>query len=65
MVTLVVAWDRVRANKGARTAGVDGETPRAVGEQAGRLLRGLSEDLKARWFTPAPVREKMIPKAKG
>jgi RNA-directed DNA polymerase len=62
---LVVAWDRVRANKGARTAGVDGVTPRAVGEQAGRLLRGLREDLKARRFIPAPVREKMIPKAKG
>jgi retron-type reverse transcriptase len=24
---LLVAWDRVRANKGARTAGVDGLTP--------------------------------------
>ena len=23
---LLVAWDRVRGNKGARTAGVDGET---------------------------------------
>lgn len=62
---LVVAWDRVRANKGARTAGVDGVAPRAVGDQAGRLLRGLREDLRARRFTPAPVREKMIPKASG
>ncbi|MFV0461771.1 MAG: group II intron reverse transcriptase/maturase, partial [Nostocoides sp.] len=25
---LVVAWHRVRGNKGARTAGVDGVTPR-------------------------------------
>src|SRR5699024_12421828 len=25
---LLVAWDRVRSNKGARTAGVDGETAR-------------------------------------
>ena len=24
---LLVAWDRVRSNKGARTAGVDGERP--------------------------------------
>jgi RNA-directed DNA polymerase len=62
---LVVAWDRVRANKGARTAGVDGLAPRAVGQAAGRLLAGLRADLKARRFVPAPVREKLIPKANG
>jgi RNA-directed DNA polymerase len=62
---LVVAWDRVRANKGARTAGVDGLAPRAVGTAAGRLLEGLRADLKARRFTPVPVREKLIPKASG
>ena len=62
---LVVAWDRVRANKGARTAGVDGLAPRAVGQAAGRLLEGLRDDLKARRFTPAPAREKLIPKANG
>ena len=27
---LVVAWHRVRGNKGARTAGVDGVTPRGL-----------------------------------
>jgi RNA-directed DNA polymerase len=27
---LIVAWDRVRGNKGARTAGVDGKTARYV-----------------------------------
>ena len=37
---LVMAWDRVRANKGARTAGVDGLAPRAVGQAATRLLAG-------------------------
>jgi RNA-directed DNA polymerase len=62
---LVVAWDRVRANKGARTAGADGLAPRAVGTAAGRLLEGLRADLKARRFTPAPLREKLIPKASG
>ena len=60
---LVVAWDRVRANKGARTAGIDGVAPRAVGDQAQRFLRGLRDDVKARRFVPAPVREKMIPKS--
>jgi RNA-directed DNA polymerase len=62
---LVVAWDRVRRNKGARTAGVDGLAPRAIGERAGEFLTGLRELLKVRRFTPAPVREKAIPKASG
>jgi RNA-directed DNA polymerase len=62
---LVVAWKRVRGNKGARSAGVDGVTPRSIGRAAGRLLDGLRDDLKARRFRPAPVREKMIPKASG
>lgn len=28
---LVVAWNRVRGNRGARTAGVDGVQPRSIG----------------------------------
>ena len=35
---LVVAWDRVRGNKGARTAGVGGVAPRSIVFGAGRLL---------------------------
>lgn len=61
---LVVAWCRVRGNKGARTAGVDGQTAHAV--EAGRgvaaLLEDLRAELKARRFEPLPVRERMIPK---
>src|SRR5437867_1415586 len=38
---LAVAWRRVRGNKGARTAGVDGIAPRSVGTRAGRFLAGL------------------------
>ena len=37
---LVVAWDRVRKNKGARTAGVDGVSPQSIvagGDVAGFL----------------------------
>jgi RNA-directed DNA polymerase len=60
-----VAWDRVRRNKGARTAGVDGIAPRAIGVKAGALLVGLRDDLKARRFAPTRVREKAIPKASG
>ena len=35
---LVVAWNRVRGNKGARTAGVDGVAPRSIVFGAGELL---------------------------
>jgi RNA-directed DNA polymerase len=61
---LLVAWRRVRGNKGARSAGVDGQTAYAI--EAGRgveaFLVDLRADLKARSFEPLPVRERMIPK---
>ena len=60
---LAVAWSRVRRNKGARTAGVDGVAPRSIGSGTKALLVGLRETLKARRFVPQPVREKTIPKA--
>jgi RNA-directed DNA polymerase len=62
---LVVAWERVRGNTGARTAGVDGIAPRSVGFGAGELLSGLRAELKAGTFVPQRVREKTIPKASG
>ena len=62
---LVVAWARVRGNKGARTAGIDGVAPRSIVFGAGSLLDGLREDLKAGRFTPQRTREKAIPKAGG
>jgi RNA-directed DNA polymerase len=62
---LVVAWNRVRGNKGARTAGVDGVSPRSVVFGAGELLDGIRDDLKSRRFAPVRVREKAIPKASG
>ncbi len=64
---LAYAWHRVRHNRGARSAGVDGETAYYIsvvrGEQA--FLSELRDDLKARRFQPVPVREVMIPKAGG
>ena len=62
---LVVAWRRVRGNRGARSAGIDGIAPRSIVFGAGEFLTGLRDDLKARRFTPVPVRERMIPKAGG
>ncbi|HUP24829.1 MAG TPA: group II intron reverse transcriptase/maturase [Thermoanaerobaculia bacterium] len=62
---LVVAWRRVRGNKGARTAGVDGVAPRSIGSNAAKLLARLREELKARRFAPQRVREKTILKTSG
>jgi len=62
---LVVAWDRVRSNRGARSAGVDGIAPRSIDPGGGEFLEGIRDDLKARRFTPTRVRERMIPKASG
>jgi RNA-directed DNA polymerase len=52
---LMVAWDRVRGNRGARSAGVDGVTPRSIvfGKEA--FLTELRDDLKARRFVPLAV----------
>ena len=64
---LLVAWDRVRGNKGARTAGVDGKTAHYIEAVRGveGFLEELRGDVKARSFRPLPVRERMIPKANG
>jgi RNA-directed DNA polymerase len=64
---LLVAWDRVRGNKGARTAGVDGQTARSIeaGQGVGDFLGMLRSQVKDRSFRPLPVRERMIPKAGG
>ena len=65
---LVTAWDRVRENRGAKTAGVDRATVRSI-EQSADGAEGFLEDLraqlKARSFVPAPVRRAEIPKAGG
>ena len=64
---LLVAWVRVRGNKGARTAGVDGHTASSVALLMGveDFLDRLRVSLKDRSFRPLPVRERMIPKAGG
>lgn len=59
---LLVAWDRVRGNKGARTAGVDGQTAYHIEAVQGVeiFLDRLRTELKDRSFRPIPVRERMI-----
>jgi RNA-directed DNA polymerase len=64
---LTVAWDRVRFNKGARSAGVDGRTAHYVEAERGRdlFLIDVREALRSRSFRPLPVRERLIPKPGG
>jgi RNA-directed DNA polymerase len=61
---LLVAWRRVKGNKGARTAGVDGQTAYYIQQRRGEdaFLAELRADLRARTFGPLPVRERLIPK---
>ena len=64
---LLVAWDRVRSNTGARSAGVDGRTVRDIERRRGApaFLDDLRGQLKARTFQPVAVKERMIPKGGG
>lgn len=61
--TLLVAWERVKRNRGSKTAGVDGQTRWHV-EQRGveTILSELRQALKDGTYTPLPVREHEIPK---
>jgi RNA-directed DNA polymerase len=65
---LVMAWDRVRHNIGARTAGVDKRTARAIEESAegvAGFLEQIRRQIKTRMFRPLPVRQRKIPKVSG
>jgi len=64
--TLLVAWERVKRNRGSRTAGVDGQT-RARVEQIGvdGVLAKLRQELKDGSYRPLPARERLIPKRSG
>lgn len=64
---LLVGWARVRGNKGARTAGVDGQTARSIvaEHRVEEFLDELRSQLRDRSFRPLPVRERMIPKTGG
>lgn len=62
---LMVAWDRVRGNRGARSAGIDGVKPRSIVTGEAAFLARLRSDLRSGEFAPLPVRQRMIPKANG
>jgi RNA-directed DNA polymerase len=65
--TLLVAWERVAGNQGARTAGVDAVTRRHVEQDIGVLpfLEQLRSGLKDGTFTALPVKQAVIPKRNG
>jgi len=64
--TLLVAWERVKRNRGSRTAGVDGQTRKQI-EQMGvqAVLDELRQELKSGMYRPLPARERLIPKRSG
>jgi len=64
--TLLVAWERVKRNRGSRTPGVDGQTRKRV-EQigVGVVLEELRQELKSGSYRPLPSRERLIPKRSG
>ena len=55
---LVVAWNRVRGNKGARTAGIDGVAPRSIVFGAEKLLTVLRRIRLSRMAYPTPHLER-------
>lgn len=65
--TLLVAFDRVAGNTGARTPGVDGLTVADVETAIGvsGFLDELRDAVKRGGFRPLPVRERKIPKPGG
>jgi RNA-directed DNA polymerase len=65
--TLLVAWERVAGNRGARTAGVDAVTRRHVEEDIGvwAFLEELRSSLRDGTFTALPVRQVAVPKKSG
>jgi RNA-directed DNA polymerase len=64
---LLIAWERVAGNSGARTAGVDRYTVRDVTDKVGVtvFLEDLRHQLRQRTYRPLPVRERTIPKYGG
>ena len=65
--TLIVAWDRVATNRGAKTAGSDGLIVTRIETDVGVavFLDDLREQIKSGEFRPEPVRERKIPKPGG
>ncbi|MFL5532581.1 MAG: group II intron reverse transcriptase/maturase [Gemmatimonadales bacterium] len=64
---LIHAWERVRSNDGARTAGIDGLTVARIETRVGvhAFLGQVRDLLKSGEYRPSPVRRVKIPKGGG
>jgi len=64
---LMVAWERVAGNAGARTPGIDRATVSRIESRIGveEFLRDIRAQVKGRVFQPVAVRQVMIPKSNG
>src|SRR5690349_20054851 len=63
---LIHAWERVRGNDGARTAGIDGHTVAQIETRVGvhAFLGQVRDLLKSGEYRPSPVRRVKIPKGR-
>jgi RNA-directed DNA polymerase len=61
---LAAAWDRVAANKGAQTAGIDRATVARIEAQVGvvAFLGQIRDSLRSGEFRPVEVRQVRVPK---
>lgn len=62
---VTVGWDRVRGNRGSRSAGVDGVKPRSIVTMEAVFLARVRRELRSGEFRPLPVKQRLIPKANG
>jgi RNA-directed DNA polymerase len=64
---LLVAWERVAANAGSKTPGIDRATVVWIETRIGVevFLQDIRNQLKAQMFQPVAVRQVMIPKPNG
>lgn len=62
--TLRCAWRRIAANRGRRSAGIDGRTVGSIRRTEGEVafVAGLREELRNGSYRPSPSRRKLIPK---
>jgi RNA-directed DNA polymerase len=62
---LVMAWEKVKSNKGSRTAGVDRTTRSNFERDEQGCLARLKEKLRQATFKPSPVRRQYIRELKA
>ncbi|HWO96524.1 MAG TPA: reverse transcriptase domain-containing protein [Bacillus sp. (in: firmicutes)] len=62
---LEYAYDRIKSNKGSRTAGIDGINKKALEGNLSEVFKQLSDELYQQTYRPLPVRRVDIPKRSG